>query len=280
MHPLARTRSQYFVSSPRKGATPLKHKPARHPSKRRRLESTSAFAPSRSINVSDTEEADDEPGPSRARITVLSSEAGQQAINRSESARRGRDLPRTSEGPQNGGIATRDVFDSTDEDRSPKKRKRGEGDDKRSGSSSSWVEMDDDEEEEPEFIAESQSSCGVSAPTWLKHVVGDQHLLAEAPAYALHRLRKAELIRLWKVAGMWTSGDDDEEESIASLADDDDDGGLGKKELVDGLIAAVGLTIIIWGVVFELTFVFSAKECHRRYRTIPNNSFPTQLSKA
>jgi hypothetical protein len=65
---------------------------------------------------------------------------------------------------------------------------------------------------------------------------GDQHLLADAPAYALHRLRKAELIRLWKVAGMWV-GDD---ETIDSTGDDEDDAGLGKKELVDGLIAAVG----------------------------------------
>jgi hypothetical protein len=70
--------------------------------------------------------------------------------------------------------------------------------------------------------------------------IGDQHLLAEAPAYAPHRLRKAELIRLWKVAGMWTTGDEDEVDSIASTADEDDDGGLGKKELVDGLVAAVG----------------------------------------
>ena len=69
--------------------------------------------------------------------------------------------------------------------------------------------------------------------------VGDQHLLAEAPAYALHRLRKAELIRLWKVAGMWGSEVKPDGESVASMADDEDEGDLGKKQLVDGLIAAV-----------------------------------------
>lgn len=69
--------------------------------------------------------------------------------------------------------------------------------------------------------------------------LGDQHLLAEAPPYALRRLRKAELIRLWKVAGMWTTDDEDGADSIGSAADEDDGGGLSKKDLVDGLITAV-----------------------------------------
>jgi hypothetical protein len=65
-------------------------------------------------------------------------------------------------------------------------------------------------------------------------------LLADAPAYALHRLRKAELIRLWKVAGMWDTPED-EGDSIISTEDEDDDKGMAKKELVDGLIDAVSL---------------------------------------
>ena len=55
---------------------------------------------------------------------------------------------------------------------------------------------------------------------------GDQHLLEDAPLYALQRLRKAELVRLWKVAGMWPDEYTDEE--------------ISKKELVDGLIAVGG----------------------------------------
>jgi hypothetical protein len=64
---------------------------------------------------------------------------------------------------------------------------------------------------------------------------GDQHLLQDAPASALHRLRKAELIRLWKVAGMWTADDITEDGDLAQS--EEDDAGLTKNELVDGLIA-------------------------------------------
>lgn len=64
---------------------------------------------------------------------------------------------------------------------------------------------------------------------------GDQHLIDEAPAYALHRLRKAELVRLWKVAGMWQGQEDaDGVEEV-----EEDDHGMSKRELVDGIIAAV-----------------------------------------
>ena len=37
---------------------------------------------------------------------------------------------------------------------------------------------------------------------------------------------------------MWTT-DNEDGDSVSSAADDDGDGGLGKKALVDGLIAAV-----------------------------------------
>lgn len=65
------------------------------------------------------------------------------------------------------------------------------------------------------------------------HAVGDQHLLVEAPAHALHRLRKAELVRLWKVAGMWN------EEEHGDGLEEDESIGMSKKDLVDGLVAGV-----------------------------------------
>jgi hypothetical protein len=41
---------------------------------------------------------------------------------------------------------------------------------------------------------------------------------------------------------MWESGHDEESQSTG---DDDDDAGLGKKELVDGLVAAVSLVPLL-----------------------------------
>lgn len=64
-------------------------------------------------------------------------------------------------------------------------------------------------------------------------VPDDQHRLHLAPASALHRLRKNELIRLWKVSGMWSSDEEGD-------GDDGDQHGLSKVELVNGLIRAVG----------------------------------------
>lgn len=241
MQALYRTRSQHFVSSPRKTATPLKRKIARHSSKRRRLGSSSTtFAPLASDPASSSDEQEgrdlpDLPGPSRTRQRreALSSEAGQQAVNRNGSRSRRKDKGKEKADWKEG--IPDDVFTS-DDPMSPKKRKRGDkdGDACSETTSSSWIEMDEDEEE-PEFIAESESCL---APTSTSpDQLGDQHLLHDAPAHTLHRLRKAELVRLWKVAGMWS--EDDEGESAAASADEDDDGGLSKKELVDGLIAAV-----------------------------------------
>lgn len=127
------------------------------------------------------------------------------------------------------------IFGSEDGS-SPRKRKRT-GDGSRSGESESvsWIEVDEDEEEElePDFIAESKFTTLTGRE--LADDLGDQHLIDEAPAYALHRLRKTELIRLWKVAGMWEG----EEEDEGSTNEEEDDQGLSKKELVDGLLAAV-----------------------------------------
>lgn len=240
---LERTRSQHFVASPRK--TPFK-RTVRHPSKRRRLGSNTAQAqPLLSSSSSSDQDPDEKEsaigddledslssiaGPSRSR-EALSSEAGLQTLNRpkGKARRKSREHEAAVENKH------LDVFGSGGE-ASPKKRKRGqrEVEPPRSETSGSWVEMDEDEEEEPEFIAESKP---LNAYEVLALIIGDQHLLQEAPTYALHRLRKAELVRLWKVAGMWTDehGDDITEDTL----EEDNDGGLTKHELVDGLIAAV-----------------------------------------
>ncbi|ORY26231.1 hypothetical protein BCR39DRAFT_541526 [Naematelia encephala] len=225
-HHLARTRSRHFVSSPRRVASPLKHKHSsipRLPLKRRRLGTSTTFAASKVTDVDVDDEDEDIAETEMLNISAgrrrvaLSAETGASNANRSKAKRR-------DPGPSRLGgrdVEDEDVFLSTDDEASPRKRKRSHPD---SGSASaaetgSWVEVDDGDEDEPEFIAES-----------------DQHLLEEAPAYALHRLRKAELVRLWKVGGMWSIDDDDQqvEESIA----EEEDGGLSKKELVDGLIAS------------------------------------------
>jgi hypothetical protein len=216
-------------------ASPLKSKLSinglRHAPKRRRLGS-SGLSVSQAIQIdSDDDEDHDAASPveSRARRVAhpLSSEVGQQMINRSRS-RRSDGANLRAEGGR-----TKDVFGSSDGS-SPRKRKRSDRGFESDGDSS-WVEVDEDEEE-PEFIAESGSQRRLHSLTR----PGDQHLLADAPAYALHRLRKAELIRLWKVAGMWDTPED-EGDSIISTEDEDDDKGMAKKELVDGLIDAVSL---------------------------------------
>lgn len=63
---------------------------------------------------------------------------------------------------------------------------------------------------------------------------GDRNLINYAPSTTLHRLRKAELVRLWKVAGMWDNEDIPDDTNEDEMAGD-----MGKKELVDGLIAVV-----------------------------------------
>jgi len=162
MYHLVRTRSQHFVNSPRRSATPLKHKYAvnnvRHPLKRRRIGST-AFAPSRAINISDNEDTDeefpvDEVAKRKAR-TALSAEIGQQTVNR---GRKRRDGQSRLEGDGNKfiGRVFIDLSGLSDGESSPRKRKRSDRDDNSVAGSGSWVEMEEDEEE-PDFIAESGS---------------------------------------------------------------------------------------------------------------------------
>ena len=205
--------------------------------------------------MSDTEETEDEQPTegSKGREAV----AAHNIAGRMQSTKRGKTGKRDGQyrGAEEDGMTGRrlhlDVFTSRvdDDDQSPKKRKRSPADSISEAETGSWVEMEEDEEE-PEFIAESEFPVlRVGTVLWLHSALtdyaddmsGDQQLLADAPAYALHRLRKAELIRLWKVAGMWTAEDGEDGESVASGVDDEDDGGLSKKDLVDGLIAAVSI---------------------------------------
>jgi hypothetical protein len=176
MDRLARTRSQHFVHSPRRMASPLKARhghtnghatSTRHPTKRRRLGSAAHTLPPKtnlfkSNSGSDTDTSPEETGHTRRVGQPLDANAGQQTINRHASvhARIGnghaekKDLKRRS--GKSVVLVPEVVIYSSEDGSSPRKRKRHH-----SGSgaslasmSSSWVEMDEDEAE-PEFIAES-----------------------------------------------------------------------------------------------------------------------------
>jgi hypothetical protein len=60
-------------------------------------------------------------------------------------------------------------------------------------------------------------------------ITDDRHLLREASSAHLQRLRKQELARLWRVAGLDT----------ADTSEGDDNDELRKSELVEGIIKAV-----------------------------------------
>jgi hypothetical protein len=241
MDRLARTRSQHFQHSPRKASSPLKLRhgstSTRHqyqqPIKRRRLGSAAQTLPPKT-NIfnsnSNSDMEDTSPEGSRRQLNPLSSDIGEQRVN-------GRHYKKDVKGKGRPVVvlpSSNSMIFGSEDGSSPRKRKRthdGSGE----SESVSWIEVDEDDEEElePEFIAESKlSSLDSPRPA---NEIGDQHLIDEAPAYALHRLRKTELIRLWKVAGMWEG----EEEGEGSTHEEEDDQGLSKKELVDGLLAAV-----------------------------------------
>ena len=152
MYSIFRKGGQHIVNSPRKTATPLKHKRTvvngRQPIKRRRLGST-AFAPSRAINTSDTDEWEQDHPPERSRnrqaVDAL------QTVNRSLAKRRDGQPSGKSDHVK----AVPHAFASMEVVSSPKKRKRVDQEDDPGGEKGSWVETEEDEEE-PEFIAESQ----------------------------------------------------------------------------------------------------------------------------
>lgn len=107
-------------------------------------------------------------------------------------------------------------------DLSPRKRKRT---DKTAPSSDgdSWIETED---ETPQLIAEGRYRVVFGIPD----NPDDQNLLHVASAHTLHRLRKDELVRLWKVAGMWSDEDDEAEGRVREKS---------KVDLVTGLLELV-----------------------------------------
>ena len=158
MHHLVRTRSQHFVSSPRKAATPLKHKLLRHPSKRRRI--TFSSLENDSVTAGSTVETDDDVplAPSKRERSVLSAETGEQTVNQPSRLKGKRREKGDRTILQALDREQKDVFGSGEES-SPRKRKRG---DKNvlptpgsTSGSGSWVEVTEDEAE-PEYIAESE----------------------------------------------------------------------------------------------------------------------------
>ncbi|BEJ07286.1 hypothetical protein CcaverHIS641_0405550 [Cutaneotrichosporon cavernicola] len=184
-----RTRSRWYMESPiRRAASPFKPKGGIHHAPKRRRIGMSSLNVNRLLPSSDTDSNRDL-YPLRNRLFLPSPRATPRVNKRSGAPRRPRPPP---------------LFEGEDT-MSPRKRKRSDAE---SMSDKSWIETED---EMPEFIAQD-----------------DQHLLQLAPASALHRLRKNELIRLWKVCGMWPS--DDEDEDIGEQQT--------KVDLVNGLIKA------------------------------------------
>lgn len=71
---------------------------------------------------------------------------------------------------------------------------------------------------------------------------------------ALHRLKKSELVRLWRVAGLWEGPDD------CDMDDEAQEGDLKKEELVNGIIAAVRFAHQMRGCPW-LTRSYSDRSC-------------------
>ncbi|KAL7421198.1 hypothetical protein Q5752_004083 [Cryptotrichosporon argae] len=230
MHRFMKTRAR-LAGSPRK-SSPLKHRHSLstlRQTKRRRVVSglgTGDVPSALSMSVSDDSDGSGSGAGSDRERELVRAEYIDRSDSEAETSWAGRRanghaledatnvVGRAKDGRPKGKGRSAELREKDGEDESsPRKRKRDDVE----SCSSDWVETDEDE---PEFIAES-----------------DQHLLGGAPAYALHRLRKAELIRLWKVAGMWPESEDGD--TVMGDGDnDDDDRGMGKNELVDGLIAA------------------------------------------
>jgi hypothetical protein len=181
MDRLARTRSQHFVHSPRKMASPLKLRnghahgttnghtsSSRHPTKRRRLGSSAHTLPPHTnlFNSASNSDTDTSPEGSHAHARrrmgqPLDAEAGQQAIDRHAPRQTVRDPVKKDVKGKGKAVALvpEVVIYSSSEGSSPRKRKRQLSASAPSEASmgSSWVEMDEDEAE-PEFIAESKST--------------------------------------------------------------------------------------------------------------------------
>jgi hypothetical protein len=154
-HPsLIRTRSQHFVSSPRKLALPLKTKTRNgttapsHVSKKRKV-NVPALGLSRSVNLVEDSGGEED----------IHSELG---IHDKQKAK-GKGKAKVQADVELGEMTEVDEAEGEEYESSPRKRKRREGEGGASsqsttgsGGSSSWIELDE-EEEEPEFIADSKS---------------------------------------------------------------------------------------------------------------------------
>ncbi|KAG7527493.1 hypothetical protein FFLO_06877 [Filobasidium floriforme] len=172
-------------------------------------------------------------GPSRRRLRN-----GKNVLKRLRSRRQRRPAALTTASAYNHSYSPRkrkrDDPEYTDEDEDDEDRASGEeytddeaevgSDEQAEAGLGEGIEEEDDEEEdvdvddsaEPDYIDEN-----------------DEHLLREAPAWTLRRLKKAELKRLWLVAGLWDAEDGmggDEEGEVAD--------GLTKDVLVEGIIKA------------------------------------------
>lgn len=189
------TRTRALLATPRKASTssPLRARIAKPPNKRRRL----------------LDEGAAQLGPA---YDVLNAKAGEQAVN--GNSRKGR-KPRQS----------------------PRKRKRAPSVEEESdtgswvpaGSASGSSTSEDEAEggdEQMQFIDEGRYRSPCS--TWA-YISDDRHLLREASSAHLQRLRKQELARLWRVAGL----------DSADNSEGDDNDELRKAELVEGIIRAV-----------------------------------------
>lgn len=181
MDRLARTRSQHFVHSPRKVASPLKLRHNsnvnRHPTKRRRLGSNvHTLGRNGAQHVVDltTDSGSDEengiPGPStynrNGGSIPLNSEAGVQTINRNgrksgsglfANGHLGGPVKKDMKGKGKAAppLPPTEAVTFSSDGSSPRKRKRAQ--DGSEEDSSSWIEMNEDEAE-PEFIAEGESA--------------------------------------------------------------------------------------------------------------------------
>lgn len=132
-----RTRSRWYMESPLRAASPLKHKGAvRHVPKRRRL-GMSSLSVNRLPSSSDTDS--NETYPLRSRFFQPASPRVTPRVNKRSGAQR-RSRPST-------------LFEVPDE-MSPRKRKRSEDGSSSMSGSESWVETED---EFPDFIGEGGS---------------------------------------------------------------------------------------------------------------------------
>jgi hypothetical protein len=156
---------------------------SRQPIKKRRLAGTPFATVTNIVDIDSEEEeitkkAQEEeeaegvypPEGSRRRALVpLSSEVGEQTVNKSrgsksassrrEGSGKGKGKEKAQDDRRSNSIRA-DVFETEEDESSPRKRKRSdieeESESEDEGDTSSWLNMDEDEAE-PEFIAESES---------------------------------------------------------------------------------------------------------------------------